>query len=100
MTPTDSKPRRLYLSNGSKYRLELYDKTTTKGIWNVDKFCWMTSLGRKRIPVELVRRVSVIDSTVTDRSSNYGWFFTHQVFLDKWSPKPTKWVHPYTRPTR
>lgn len=100
MTPTDSKPRRLYLSNGSKYRLELYDKTTTKGIWNVDKFCWMTSLGRKRLPVELVRRVSVIDSTVTDRSSNYGWFFTHQVFLDKWDQKPTKWVHPYTRPTR
>jgi len=100
MTPTDPKPRRLYLSNGNKYRLELVSGHTTKGIWNADKFCWMTSLGRNRTPVEQVRRVSVIDSTVTERSSNYGWFFTHQVFLDKWDTKPTKWVHPYTRTAR
>lgn len=97
MTSPDPKSRRLYLSNGSKYRLELVSGHTTKGIWNADKFCWTTSLGRNRIPVEQVRRVSVIDSTVTERSSNYGWFFTHQVFLDKWDTKPTKWVHPYTR---
>lgn len=93
----DLKPRRLYLSNGSKYRLELYTGTTVKGVWNDDKFCWMGDLGRKRIPVEAVRRVSVIDSTITDRSSSYGWFTTINVFLDKWDKKPTRWVHPYAR---
>ena len=90
--------RRLYLTNGTKYKLELYDGTITKGIWNTDKFCWMGNLGRKRIPVELVRRVSVLDSTVTERSLTYGAFPTIRCFLDKLQPKQREvWVHPYAR---
>lgn len=87
--------RKLYLTNGTKYKLELTDKSITKGVWNADKFCWVSNLGRKRIPVELVRRVSVLDSTVNDRSADYGWFSTARVYLDKWTPKSRgAWVNP------
>jgi hypothetical protein len=97
-TPTTTKARRLYLTHGTKYKLELRDKhkTQTKGVWNAEKFCWMYNMGRKRIPVEMVRRVAVIDSTITDRSATYGWFHTIDVFLDKWDPRQRNiWVHPY-----
>ena len=87
--------RKLYLTNGTKYKLELTDQSTTKGVWSDDKFCWVSNLGRKRIPVELVRRVSILDSTVTDRSSNFGWFSTARVYLGKWAPKArSEWVNP------
>ena len=92
---TDPRRRRLYLSNGTKYKLELTDKSITKGVWNADKFCWVSNLGRNRIPVELVRRVSVLDSTVTERSSNFGWFPIIRCFLDKWAPKARGvWMNP------
>jgi hypothetical protein len=95
---TESRPRRLYLNNGAKYKLQMKDGTITKGIWNTDKFCWMGSLGRKRIPIELVKKVAVLDSTMTDRSREYGWFSTLHCFLDKWQPRQRDvWVHPYAR---
>ena len=92
---TESRPRRLYLNNGAKYKLQLKDGTIAKGIWNTDKWCWMGNLGRKRIPVELVKKVAILDSTMTDRSAQYGWFSTLHCFLDKWQPKASEaWVNP------
>jgi hypothetical protein len=87
--------RKLYLTNGTKYKLEMQDRSITKGVWSADKFCWTTSLGRTRIPVDIVRRVAVLDSTVTERSSDFGWFPTVRCFLDKWHPKNRReWVNP------
>jgi hypothetical protein len=87
--------RRLFLTNGSKYKLHMMDGSQTKGVWSTDKFCWTTNLGRNRIPVELVRRVAVLDSTVSDRSADFGWFSTGQCLLDKWRPRhPGEWINP------
>lgn len=94
MKPTN----RLYLSNGSRYRLKLHDGSTMKGIWSTDKFCWVSNLGRTRIPVDLVKQVAVIDSTIKPDSATYGWFPTTRIYLDKWQPQTRDvWVHPYSK---
>ncbi len=93
-----TRQRRLYLSNGSKYRLRLHDGRETKGIWSTDKFCWLIDLGRKRVTIEEVKRVAVVDSNIKSTSATYGWFPTDDLYLDKWQPLHRDvWVHPYAK---
>lgn len=89
---------KLYVSNGSKYRLELHDGSTMKAIWSTGKFCFLGNLGRTRIPIDLVKRVAVIDSNLKPDSAFHGWFPTSRIYLDKWQPQHRDvWVHPYSK---